>query len=83
MEELSIMEVRRQYAESVRQKANLRSEQLVRALAEVPRENYLGLGPWKIMRFVFPLKYEDTPDANPLRINDDVLEALDQYRKSQ
>ena len=71
---------RKLYAESIREKANLRSEQLVRALAEVPREDYLGPGPWKIMRFVFPLKYEDTPDANPARIYDDVLVALDQYR---
>ena len=71
---------RKLYAESIRQKTNLRSEHLVRALAEVPREEYLGPGPWKIMRFVFPLKYEDTPDANPERIYDDVLVALDQYR---
>jgi protein-L-isoaspartate(D-aspartate) O-methyltransferase len=68
------------YAESIRQKAILRSKHLVRALAEVPREDYLGPGPWKIMRAVFPLKYEDTPDANPARIYDDVLVALDQYR---
>jgi protein-L-isoaspartate(D-aspartate) O-methyltransferase len=71
---------RKLYAESIRQKANLRSEQLVRALVEVPREDYLGPGPWKIMRFVFPLKHEDTPDANPARTYDDVLVALDQYR---
>src|SRR5215469_2959405 len=71
---------RKLYAESIRQKTNLRSEHLVRALAEVPREEYLGPGPWKIMRFVFPLKYGDTPDANPSRIYDDVLVALDQYR---
>jgi hypothetical protein len=30
-------------------------------------EDYLGSGPWKIMRFVFPLKYEDTPDASSPR----------------
>jgi protein-L-isoaspartate(D-aspartate) O-methyltransferase len=71
---------RKLYAESIRQKAHLRSEQLVRALAEVPREDYLGPGPWKIMRFVFPLKYEDTPDANPAHTYDDVLVALDQHR---
>ena len=71
---------RKRYAESIRQKTNLLSEHLVRALAEVPREDYLGPGPWKIMRFVFPLKYEETPDANPAHIYDDVLVALDQYR---
>jgi protein-L-isoaspartate(D-aspartate) O-methyltransferase len=78
MEELSA--VRRQYAELIRQRAELRSERLVNALSEVPREDYLGPGPWKIMRFVFPLKYEDTPDANPTRVYDDVLVALDAHR---
>jgi len=53
---------------------------LVCALSEVAREDYLGPGPWKIMRFVFPLKYEDTPDANPARVYDDVLVALDAHR---
>ncbi len=72
--------VRRQYAEVIRQRADLRSERLVKALNEVPREDYLGPGPWKIMRFVFPLKYEDTPDANPARVYDDVLVALDARR---
>jgi hypothetical protein len=32
------------------------------------------------MRFVFPLKYEETPNTNPARIYDDALVALDQYR---
>jgi len=64
----------------IRRSADLRSEPLMRALAEVPREAFLGPGPWKIMRFVFPLKYEDTPDADPLRIYDDVLVALDASR---
>ena len=63
----SPLTTRKLYAESIRQKTNLRSERLVRALAEVPREDYLGPGPWKIMRFVFPLKYEDTPDASSPR----------------
>ena len=72
--------VRRQYAELIRQRADLRSDRLVKALSEVPREDYLGPGPWKIMRFVFPLKYEDTPDADPARVYDDVLVALDAHR---
>jgi len=32
------------------------------------------------MRFVFPLKYEDAPDANPAHVYDDVLVALDANR---
>jgi len=78
MENLSI--ARKRYAELVRERAGLRWEPLVNALRDVARENFLGPGPWKIMRFVFPLQYEDTPDDNPARIYDDVLVALDAKR---
>jgi protein-L-isoaspartate(D-aspartate) O-methyltransferase len=78
MEDLNA--VRRQYAKLIQQRAGLRSERLANALSEVPREDYLGPGPWKIARFGFPLKYEDTPDANPAHIYDDVLVALDAGR---
>jgi protein-L-isoaspartate(D-aspartate) O-methyltransferase len=78
MEDLS--SARTRYAELIRQTAQLRSERLVSALSEVPREDYLGPGPWKIMRHIFPLKYEDTPDGNPAHIYDDVLVALDYAR---
>lgn len=78
MEDLSNLRTR--YAELIRQTAQLRSERLVRALSEVPREDYLGAGPWKIMRHILPLKYEDTPDADPAHIYDDVLVALDYTR---
>ena len=68
---------RRRYADFIRQRAHLRSERLINALAEVPRENYLGPGPWKILRPPNLGKYEDTPDANPAHVYDDVLVALD------
>jgi protein-L-isoaspartate(D-aspartate) O-methyltransferase len=71
---------RRRYAELIRERAGLRWEPLVNALSEVAREDFLGPGPWKIMRFVFPFKYEDTPDDDPARIYDDVLVALDANR---
>jgi protein-L-isoaspartate(D-aspartate) O-methyltransferase len=72
---------RRAYAGLIRQRADLHSERLVRALSEIPREDFLGMGPWKIMRFAFPLKYEDTPDADPVHVYDDVLVALDPERQ--
>jgi protein-L-isoaspartate(D-aspartate) O-methyltransferase len=71
---------RKRYAELIRQTAQLRSQRLVHALSEVPREEYLGPGPWKTMRFTFPLKYQDTPDADPAHIYEDVLVALDASR---
>jgi protein-L-isoaspartate(D-aspartate) O-methyltransferase len=79
MENLSTLRMR--YAELIRKKAGLRSERLARALREVRREDYLGPGPWKIMRFSFPLKYEDTADADPVHVYDDVLVALDPSRQ--
>lgn len=78
MENLS--SARKRYADLIAQTAKLRSDRLTRALSEIPREHYLGPGPWKTMRFVFPLKYEDTPDANPVHVYDDVLVALDPER---
>ena len=42
MEDISA--VRRQYAELIRRRADLRSERLVKALSEVPREDYLWSG---------------------------------------
>jgi protein-L-isoaspartate(D-aspartate) O-methyltransferase len=78
MEELSVS--RRRYAELIRRRANLRSERLVSALADIPREKYLGPGPWRILRSANLTTYEDTADANPAHIYDDVLVALDPTR---
>ena len=75
-----LITARKRYAELIRKTATLRSERLVRALSEVPREDFMGPGPWKTMRFTFPLQYHDTPDANPIHLYDDVLVALDHSR---
>jgi len=79
MENLS--RARKQYADLVCQTAQLRSERWRKALSEIPREEFVGPGPWKTMRFVFPLKYEDTPDADPVHVYDDVMVALDPERQ--
>ncbi len=41
--------VRQFYAEELRAVANLQSEALVKAFAKVPREHFLGPGPWQIL----------------------------------
>src|SRR5215469_2748709 len=69
---------RKRYARKIRRKACVRSRLLLRAFAEVPRERYLGPGPWKILsrRFSDQLRgrwYRPTPDANPRHLYDDVL----------
>jgi protein-L-isoaspartate(D-aspartate) O-methyltransferase len=78
MDDLSV--ARRRYADSIRQAAGLRSERLDRAFAQVPRENFLGPGPWKILRPPDLWKYQDTPNDDPAHIYDDVLVALDPAR---
>src|SRR5262249_5270313 len=40
---------RRDYAEELRVRARLRNEALVQAFATVPREHFLGPGPWQLM----------------------------------
>ena len=77
--------VRRKYARKLRRKTHLKSRLLVRAVAEVPRENFLGPGPWKIFRTLWkgsPRRlwwrpgrslYVTTPDCDPRRLYHDVL----------
>jgi protein-L-isoaspartate(D-aspartate) O-methyltransferase len=78
----TVEEVRRRFAETVRTLAAVRTASLVRALATVPREHFVGPGPWKILR---PDRlhrgYETTPDDDPRRLYDGVLVALDADRQ--
>jgi protein-L-isoaspartate(D-aspartate) O-methyltransferase len=74
---------RRFYAEELRAIANLRSEVLVEAFAKVPREHFLGSGPWHI---VFPaepgcLAYRTTEDSDPRHLYHNVLVAIDAERR--
>lgn len=75
--------VRAFYAEEVAAVCNLRSPALVRALATVPRERFLGDGPWKIYAIESgPGRggYYETPDADPRRVYHNVPIALDAAR---
>ncbi len=75
--------VRRDYAEMIRQKGRIRSERLVRALAEVPREDFLGKGPWKLVAFIdSEMRTEDTPDDNPAHVYADVAIRIDPAREA-
>lgn len=81
---------RRLYAERIRVKASLRSEALAEAFAAVPREHYLGPGPWLIKKEGRGLlrrlderlrgEYRLTEDADPRRIYRDVHVAIDPSR---
>ena len=77
-----VAEARARYAEKIRGLVSLRSESLFRGLATVPREAFVGPGPWKLMYGnQVGLDYTDTPDADPVHVYDNVLVALDPERR--
>jgi protein-L-isoaspartate(D-aspartate) O-methyltransferase len=76
----TLVSSRQRYANLIRERAHLRSDRLVRALAEVPREEYIGPGPWKILRPHALGEYIDTPNGDPTHVYDDVLVAIDPTR---
>ena len=76
----SLDRARREFAEKIRATAALRSEVLVRAFASVPREDFVGPGPWKVFRPPEVRMYEVTRDADPRHLYEDVLVALDASR---
>ena len=67
------------YAEELRAVANLQSEALVRAFAKVPREHFLGPGPWQVKSPGFE-GYWTTKDADPRRLYHNILVAIDSSR---
>ena len=72
---------RRWYAEELRWCAHLRSEKLVEAFATVPREAFLGRGPWQLLSGTQPgLGYRRTQDADPCHLSHNVLVAIDARR---
>lgn len=70
--------VRLCYAEDVRVRANLPLGRLAQAFAAVRREDYLGSGPWDVVRPPFP--YITTEDEDPRQLYHDELVAIDRSR---
>jgi protein-L-isoaspartate(D-aspartate) O-methyltransferase len=72
---------RRAYAEIIRALVNLQSARLFQAFASVPRERFVGPGPWQI---IDPKQigrgYQRTPDHDPRHLYANVLVALDPER---
>ncbi len=75
-----VPELRRRYSETLRAAANLRSAALVQAFARVPREHFLGPGPWQIMLLPGGGGYEMTADADPAHLYRNVVVAIDPTR---
>jgi protein-L-isoaspartate(D-aspartate) O-methyltransferase len=68
---------RRSYAEELKYVAHIRSDAIVRAFAKVPREKFLGPGPWRIP---WGLEHWTTEDDDPKHLYHNVLVTLDPKR---
>jgi protein-L-isoaspartate(D-aspartate) O-methyltransferase len=77
----SIEEARRNYAEELRFTAKLGSRVIVDAFATVPRERFLGPGPWRVLSPMAMPEYWTTQDADPRHLYHDVLIAIDEERR--
>jgi protein-L-isoaspartate(D-aspartate) O-methyltransferase len=82
---MSMDAVRRFYAEEIRAVAAIESDALIDAFARVPREHFLGPGPWQIAVISdgAPLtaRYRTTPDADPAHLHHNVVVAIDAARQ--
>jgi protein-L-isoaspartate(D-aspartate) O-methyltransferase len=71
MNKAEMSTVRRCYARQIMLASGVEDARLEAALAKVPREAFLGPGPWPIMRP--PEGYQMTPDDDPIHLYQDVL----------
>jgi protein-L-isoaspartate(D-aspartate) O-methyltransferase len=63
--------IRRAYAKRVMAAASVKNRRIENAFATIRREDYVGSGPWQILRWV--RGYVATPTRNPVYLYDDVL----------
>lgn len=81
---MTLEECRRFYAEEIQYSTNILSKALIECFAHVPRENFLGAGPWKIAAVDLGsfggTTYIETPDADPRHVYHNVSVALDSSR---
>jgi len=75
-----VEQARRSYAAELRFIARMRSSALVNAFATVPREQFVGPGPWRIKSPMDLAEYWTTDDDDPSQMYHDVLIALDESR---
>lgn len=73
-----IASVRAAFAESLRERYGIASPRLVAAIARVPREDFVGRGPW--LTLPDPAGYRSTPDGDVRHVYQDVAIALDAAR---
>lgn len=75
--------IRHYYSEEIRAVANVQSESLVKAFETVPREHFLGPGPWQIWHTDFISgggEYSTTSDDDPQHLYHNIVVAIDASR---
>jgi protein-L-isoaspartate(D-aspartate) O-methyltransferase len=77
---VSVKTARRFYAEELRFSAHVESRSVVDAFATVPRERFVGPGPWQIKSPMRRGDYWTTANADPRNVYHDTLIALDAKR---
>jgi protein-L-isoaspartate(D-aspartate) O-methyltransferase len=82
--ELTVEQCRRVYSEEIRFTGNINSSALIKAFARVPREKFLGPGPWEIasaevraMSVMGAIQMSYTPVADPRHLYHNVVVVLD------
>src|SRR5262249_17896599 len=75
---VSVRTARKLYAEELRFTANVSSRSVIKAFATVPRERFVGPGPWRILSPMRLGDYWTTENADPRHVYHDVLIALDE-----
>lgn len=70
--------VRRAYAKQITAALNVDDERVEKAFAEVPREDFLGPGPWPVFRM--RKAYLPTPTADPVYLYTDDIIGIDPIR---
>jgi protein-L-isoaspartate(D-aspartate) O-methyltransferase len=76
-----VEEARHRFAEELRYTARIRSPYVVAAFATVPREHFLGPGPWRVLSPMNTAEYWTTEDAQPHHLYHDILIAIDPARR--
>ena len=77
---ISLRMSRRCYAEELHFSAHVGSRPIIEAFATVPRERFVGPGPWQIKSPMRAGDYWTTSDADPRNVYHDTLIALDAER---
>ena len=91
MEHMNLIDIRQFFAEEIRAVANIQTDALATAFAKVPREHFLGPGPWQIASpdargssiggTAIGTTYRATDDADPRHLYHNILIAIDPSRQ--